>query len=192
VPALEYPQTALIPGGRLERWDPDVHTAGLAAMNEDPLVMRFLEVLGTAAQVRGMSDRIAGHWDEFGYGLWAVVPDAAPDPALRACAGFVGGCHPRWHPELQHRVEVGWRLSSLVWGRGYATNGGCLAAELCFSVLGLDRVIAFIDPQNAPSHLVAGRLGMTRIGGTHDPRTGAALDLLELKAGARPPLSENG
>jgi RimJ/RimL family protein N-acetyltransferase len=173
-----FPETAQIGGARLDRWNPDVHTAGLAAMNDDPQVMRFLEVLPAAAQVRAMSERLGAHWDEFGFGLWAVVPRDGAGPA--GCAGFVGACHPRWHPELAHRVEVGWRLSSLVWGRGYATNGALLAAALAFTVLGLDEVIAFIDPGNDASHAVAGRLGMRRHGATKDPLTRKPLDLLRL------------
>jgi RimJ/RimL family protein N-acetyltransferase len=63
-------------------------------------------------------------------------------------------------PAVLPAVEVGWRLSSDVWGRGLATEGGRAGIEYGFDKLGLERIISIIDPENSASLRVAAKLGM--------------------------------
>lgn len=58
-------------------------------------------------------------------------------------------------------MEVGWLLLRAQWGHGYATEAAKTCHEYVFNVLGLDKVIALIRPENTPSCRVAERLGMT-------------------------------
>jgi RimJ/RimL family protein N-acetyltransferase len=103
----------------------------------------------TDAQV----DRFVAHWDELGWGLWAVeLPDAAP------FIGFVGIL--RQDAPGFPVVEVGWRLARQHWGHGYATEGAERALQLGFVTLGLDEVVSFTVPQNARSRAVMERIGL--------------------------------
>jgi RimJ/RimL family protein N-acetyltransferase len=143
---------------RLSRWDPALHTGALEAINALPEAVTYLNdgVPYTPAETAAQSARFAAHWDQHGFGLWAATVVATGE-----VIGFVGVCHPLWFPELAQQVEVGWRLHPKAWGNGYATEAGRAALQSAWSELALERVIAVIDPGNAPSIAVAERLGMT-------------------------------
>ena len=93
-----------------------------------------------------------GHWVLRGYGNWA-----AEEKATGECIGRIG----LWNPEGWPGLEVGWMLARSHWGRGLATEGGRAALNWAFDVLGAERVISVIHPDNAASIRVAQRLGET-------------------------------
>jgi RimJ/RimL family protein N-acetyltransferase len=93
-----------------------------------------------------------GHWELRGYGQWAVE--------VRGSGRFIGRAG-LWYPEGWPELEVGWALARDAWGEGYATEAGQAAIDWAFSSLGLDRVAAVIDLENARSRAVAIRLGMS-------------------------------
>ncbi len=57
-------------------------------------------------------------------------------------------------------VEVGFRFSSANWGKGYATEAAAVMLDYAHRNLGLNRVVAMIDPGNEGSQRVAEKLGM--------------------------------
>lgn len=101
----------------LRRWR-DADRAPFAAVNADVAVMRhFAGPLDRAAS-DALIDRIERSFEEAGYSLWAVEL-----PGEAACIGFVGLWRPAILAGVTDAVEVGWRLGSNRWGRGYATEG---------------------------------------------------------------------
>jgi RimJ/RimL family protein N-acetyltransferase len=141
---------------RLHPWT-TAFTPALARVNADPEAMRFLTggLPMSYAETEVQSAYLAAHWNEFGFGLWAVEVRASGE-----VIGFTGLAHPRWFPELADQVEVGWRLLPSAWGHGYATEAGAEALRTAFEDLGLERVISVIDRANARSVAVARRLGL--------------------------------
>jgi RimJ/RimL family protein N-acetyltransferase len=141
----------------LRRWGPE-HAAGLAAVNAEPEVMRFLNggTPLTRAESDAVSDRVIAHWETYGFGLWAAVEKAG-----ERTIGFVGISHPLWFPDWAHTVEVGWRLHPEAWGRGLATEAAREALRAGFEAPHLEEIVAFIHPENHRSAAVARRLGMT-------------------------------
>ena len=98
----------------LRRW-PDADREPFAAMNADPAVMEHMQGLMSRERSDEFVDRIERHWEEHGWGLWAVeVPGVAP------FIGYVG----LWPADYlaEGMVEVGWRLARPHWGNGYATE----------------------------------------------------------------------
>jgi RimJ/RimL family protein N-acetyltransferase len=63
------------------------------------------------------------------------------------------------HPLGPH-VEIGWRLMRSAWGQGYATEAARAVRDYAFNTLGLQRLIAMIDPSNLASIRVAKKIGM--------------------------------
>jgi RimJ/RimL family protein N-acetyltransferase len=57
-------------------------------------------------------------------------------------------------------VEIVYVLARGAWGKGYATEAACALRRAAFDVLGLPRLIALIDPENAPSARVAEKIGL--------------------------------
>jgi RimJ/RimL family protein N-acetyltransferase len=141
---------------RLERWHHAAHAAGLARMNADPEVTRFVGGgVVPREQSDVMSQRLEAHWDTYEFGLWAAVVKASD-----TMIGFVGLSHPLWWPEMIERTEVGWRLARDAWGAGYATEGARAAVRVGFDRLALDEIVSFVHPDNARSLAVTERLGM--------------------------------
>ncbi|HZF10542.1 MAG TPA: GNAT family N-acetyltransferase [Thermoanaerobaculia bacterium] len=123
-----------------------------AQLCADPEVMRHL---GTGAPFdRGLSWRhlafLLGHWQMRGYGMWAME-----ERETGTFVGWTGFAEPEGWPGF----ELAWTLSRRFWGRGYATEGARAALAHAFTVLGKDRVISLIRPENLASIRVAERLG---------------------------------
>src|SRR3954447_12303449 len=126
----------------------------LAALNADPEVTRFLKPLDHAGSL-AQAARFAGHWEEHGFGLWAVR--AHNQDALLGLAGL---SIPVPFPAVLPAVEVGWRLRRSSWGRGYATEAARVALRRGLADLGLEEVISLVHADNARSLAVAARLGL--------------------------------
>lgn len=141
----------------LQRWDRHAHTPGLAEVNADAEVMRYINdgVPFTRVESGIASDRAAEHWHTYGFGLWAVI-----ERTTERMIGFAGLSHPLWLPGKERAVEVGWRLHRNVWGRGYATEAGRAGLAYGFDRLELAEIIALVHPHNLRSAAVAHRLGM--------------------------------
>lgn len=131
-----------------------------AAMNADPRVMEFFpEPLGRAGS-DALAARADAHLAERGWGLWAIEV-AEGDDAGRF-AGFVGLAVPAWEAEFTPCVEIGWRLASWAWGRGYASEAARAALRVAFDELALPEVVSFTAVANERSRAVMRRIGMTR------------------------------
>ena len=143
---------------RLRRWLPS-DRAPFAEMNAYPRVMEFMPAPLSRAESDALAARIEAHFEQRGFGLWAVeIAGGAP------FAGFIGLSVPRFTATFTPCVEVGWRLAAVHWGRGYATEGAQAALRFGFEALGLAEIVSFTVPQNVRSRRVMERLGLT-----HDP-----------------------
>ncbi|MEZ5832768.1 MAG: GNAT family N-acetyltransferase, partial [Dongiaceae bacterium] len=129
----------------LRPWrDDDI--APFAAMFADPKVMEFLEPVQERPAVDSFITRIRQGFADNGFGLWAVeVPGVAP------FIGWIGLSVPRFDAHFMPAVEVGWRLASAHWGKGYATEGAKAALDAGFARFGLDEIVSFSVPANRRS-----------------------------------------
>ncbi len=126
-----------------------------AAINADPAVVEHLQGPMSRARSDDFIDRIERHWDEHGWGLWAVeIPGVAP------LIGYVG----LWPADqvAEGMVEVGWRLAGEHWGHGYATEAAREALRFGFETVGLEEIVSFTVPQNERSWRVMERIGLVR------------------------------
>lgn len=105
--------------------------------------------------------RIA-HWRRYGFGQWTVVARDAPADVI----GF-GGVAWRDYAGVE-RLNLGYRFSADVWGRGYATELGKAALRHAFDELRLPDVHAMVRPANLASIRVLEKLGMQRAGNFND------------------------
>jgi RimJ/RimL family protein N-acetyltransferase len=126
----------------------------LVAINSDPEVMRYLRPGGRSESL-AQAERFAAHWDEHGFGLWALRRHG--DDAL---LGFTGLSIPFHFPAVLPAVEAGWRLRRDAWGNGYATEAARPALEHGFADLGLREIVSLVHCANDRSLAVASRLGL--------------------------------
>jgi len=154
----------------LRRWQ-ESDREPFAAMNDDPAVVEHLQGPMSRERSDDFVDRIEGHWDEHGWGLWAVeVPNVA------AFIGYVGLWPAGYVAEGM--VEVGWRLAREHWGHGYATEAAREALRFGFEEVGLEEIVSFTVPQNERSWRVMERIGLVRdpAGDFDHPRVNPAVN----------------
>ncbi len=139
----------------------DEDLAPFAAINADARVARHLPRTLTRDESDTLAGLIRQSFARDGVGLWAVE---RTDLDARPFIGFIGLSIPRFEAHFTPCVELGWRLAPEHWGLGLATEGARMAARHAFEEVGLDAVVAFTVPANAPSRRVMEKIGMR-----HDP-----------------------
>ena len=143
----------------LRRWV-GADRGAFAGLNADPRVMQYLPSCLDRRESDALVDRIEGHFDQHGFGLWALeIPGVVP------FAGFVGLSIPAFHAPFTPCVEVGWRLGFEYWGCGYASEAARRVLAFGFDELGLGEIVSFTVSTNQRSRRVMERIGMR-----HDPR----------------------
>ncbi len=130
-----------------------------ATLVGDARVMEFFPSTLDRGQSDALAMRIRAHIAEHGFGFWAVEI-----PGVVDFAGFCGLAHARFEAHFTPCVEIGWRLRSEFWGRGYATEAARAALDYGFTQLALGEIVAFAVPANTRSRRVMEKIGMT-----HDP-----------------------
>lgn len=138
------------------RWWRTEDREPFARMNADPRVVEFLPGPLSRAESDGRVDRFETHFQQHGFGFWAVeIPGVTP------FAGFIGLAIPRFTAHFTPCVEVGWRLDAAYWNQGYASEGARAALDFGFTALHLAEIVSLTVPQNVRSRRVMEKLGMT-------------------------------
>ncbi|MGD1905967.1 MAG: GNAT family N-acetyltransferase [Leptolyngbyaceae cyanobacterium] len=141
---------------RLRPWQSG-DRAPFAALNADPLVTACLPGQLSRAESDALVDRIQAHFEDHGFGLWAVERlEGAP------FIGFVGLSIPRFKAPFTPCVEIGWRLAADYWGQGYASEGARAALNFGFKTLKLNEIVSFTVPHNHRSRRVMEKIGLVR------------------------------
>lgn len=121
----------------------------------DPDVMRFGDGVQTKDWVQDWLHTCLERYHlTWGFGPYAVVK--IPNQEV------IGYCGLFYFPEVNGRpeVEIGYRLAHSAWGKGYATEAARAVRDHAFHTLGIERLIALIDPSNTASIRVAEKIGM--------------------------------
>lgn len=111
----------------------------------------------TRAESDAMVHRIADHFREDGFGLWAVEA-----PGIAPFLGFVGLAIPRFEAHFTPCVEIGWRIAPDFWGQGYASEAARATLAFAFETLRLPEIVALTVPANTRSIRVMEAIGMRR------------------------------
>lgn len=124
-------------------------------MGSDPAVIRYtgdppggLTGLDHAREV--LRSRPLADYQKYGYGRWACV--------LKATGEVIGFAGLKFLPDIQE-IDLGYRFLTPYWGRGLATEAVGAVLDYGRTRLGIDRVIAMVDPANTASVRVMEKLG---------------------------------
>jgi ribosomal-protein-alanine N-acetyltransferase len=108
--------------------------------------------------VERIMQRQAKHWQEHGYGWYAV--------ADRQTAELVGWCGLNVLEETGE-TEIKYLLDKPYWGRGLATEAATYCMQEGFDEHGLGEIIGLVHPQNTASRRVLVKLGLRFTGDLH-------------------------
>jgi ribosomal-protein-alanine N-acetyltransferase len=127
----------------------------MAQMLARPEVLRYFPPGDpiTLERAQRMIQGILKHWQERGYGLWAVTRQS--DGAL------LGRCGLQYLAEVDG-VEVDFILGEPHWNQGYAIEAGLASVEYGFHQLELSRITGIVHVDNLASQRVLQKLGMRR------------------------------
>jgi len=142
----------------LEPWH-ERHRVAWRRICRDPEVMRYIATgeIWDTDKAGEVFDSALTHWREHDFG-WRSALDKTSGDWL----GFVG--LNRLGPGIEGvaacEVEIGWWMTRAVWGRGYASEGATRIRDEGFERVGLDRVIARLQPANVGSARVSEKIGL--------------------------------
>lgn len=124
----------------------------MADLLGDPDVMRHYPRPKTRDEARGWIEWNKRNSAEHGYGLWIVENHMGE---------FVGDCGLTWQPvDGEQILEVGYHTVRTLQGHGYASEAARACIDLATGPIGESRVVAIINPENAPSRRVAEKIGL--------------------------------
>ncbi len=162
----------------LRRWRPE-DAAPMVAINRDPEVTRLLNRRVDAAAVAAFHAAALAHWEEHGFGIWALESTQPADAG--EFLGFAGFAHlPPHLAAAGPGPELGWRLAPTAWGRGLATEAARAALARGIEERPGVEVIAVINPRNERSQRVAAKLGMHNDRAVHNPLFGIEAEVWSL------------
>ena len=127
-----------------------------AALNRDPIVMLFFPHVLDQDQTLAYVEKTKNHFREHGIGKWAVE--------LKETSEFIGSVGldtVDFDAPFNKAPEIGWRLASHHWGKGYATEAAAAAVTFMFEAEGCPEIVSFTAVQNKPSRRVMEKIGMT-------------------------------
>ena len=125
-------------------------------INSDPQVMEFFPFRRDREQALELMHKIQRGIAETGFGIYALErkSDSAP-------IGFGGLAIANIEPLMPaDTVEVGWRLATRFWGKGYASEAGGALLRVGFEERDLEEVVSFAVTGNRRSIAVMDRIGM--------------------------------
>jgi RimJ/RimL family protein N-acetyltransferase len=135
----------------------------MAAINSDPVVMEYFPCTQDLSATQALVDRMNLHYEKHGYTLYAVEIKNTHE-----FIGFVGLNQlafdiPHFTPKGLPIVEIGWRLSSTHWDKGYATEAAKAVLHYALAKLKLNEIISFTVPANIRSRHVMEKIGLHHI-----------------------------
>jgi 3-dehydroquinate dehydratase / shikimate dehydrogenase len=129
-----------------------------AALNADPKVMEYFPSTLSREESDSLANRIQSKFEEKGYGMWAVAI-----PGIADFIGFIGLNNvdkSTFPAHFTPAIEIGWRLASDYWGKGYATEGAKAVLAYGFESLNLEEIVSFTAVQNMRSRRIMEKIGM--------------------------------
>lgn len=94
-------------------------------------------------------------FERYGYGRWGCY--------LKGTETLVGFCGLKYLEDLEC-VDVGFRFLPEFWGRGFATQSCRACVEFGLEVIGLERIVGLVLPENPASLRVLEKCGMRNMG----------------------------
>lgn len=138
----------------LRPWEEEDREA-LIKLNKNTQVMHYFPHTLSTQESNILFDRLKNEFQEKNWGIWVVELKKT-----KSFIGFIGLREVSSSFSFAPATEILWRLDSVFWGKGYATEGAIAAMEFGFNILNLQEIVAVTTIQNRRSISVMKNLGM--------------------------------
>src|SRR5690606_25960568 len=122
--------------------------------NLDPRVMEFFPSIQNREQTAMFIERMQKSFREKNYCYYAV------DELCGGLIGFIGFLDKDFVSDFTPAVDIGWRLATAHWNKGYALEGAKACMDHGFKTIGFEKVISMAPKVNVRSEKIMKRLGM--------------------------------
>ena len=122
-------------------------------MNLDAAVSQYTGDGGIVSKEetqRRITEDVLGDYEKHGFGRFAVE--------LKEEQRFIGFAGLKYLEDMKE-VDLGYRFMKRYWGKGIATEAGKACVQYGFETLGLEKILAFVLPENIGSVRVLEKLG---------------------------------
>jgi len=126
-------------------------------MGKDPRVMEFFPGLWDEEKSHESLKQNREEFTQSGFGKFALELKETGE-----FIGYTGLAKVNFEAHFTPAIEIGWRLDSQHFGKGYATEAAKEVLRFAFEDLRLKEIVAFTVPQNLASQNVMKKIGMTR------------------------------
>lgn len=136
----------------------------MCEINTDEKVMEFFPGVATKEQTIAFVDRQKKQFDDKGFCYFAV--DKLDDGAF---IGFIGISEPTYKAHFTPCIDIGWRIKSSEWNKGFATEGASKCLAYAFNNLNIKTVYSVAPKINVKSEYIMEKIGMKKEGEFEHP-----------------------
>lgn len=126
-------------------------------INSDEKVMEFFPSIPTKEQTTEFVHRMMNQFDEKGFCYFAV--DKLDDNEF---IGFIGLSEQTYKADFTPCIDIGWRIDSNEWNKGFATEGAKKCLEYAFDNLKLENVYSIAPKINKKSEHIMTKIGLKK------------------------------
>jgi RimJ/RimL family protein N-acetyltransferase len=126
-----------------------------AKLNADPAVMEFFPSTLTYPETEILMKKLQARFRDDGFSFFATHLKTTSE-----FIGFIGLNKPVFNAPFMPAVEIGWRIASHHWNKGYATEGAKACLDFGFTELGLKEIVSFTAEINIRSIRIMEKIGM--------------------------------
>ena len=130
----------------------------MAEINSDPAVMEFFPGIPDRSQTLSFIENMRKQFADKGFCHFAV--DKLNSQKI---IGFIGLSEKTFEADFTPCVDIGWRLSSIEWNRGYATEGARECLTYGFNELNIKKIYSIAPVINLKSEGVMKKIGMKKV-----------------------------
>jgi RimJ/RimL family protein N-acetyltransferase len=126
-------------------------------INSDKKVMEFFPNIPTKEQTVSFIQRMQKQFEEKGFCYFAV--DKLEDNEF---IGFIGLSEQTYLADFTPCVDIGWRIKSSEWNKGFATEGAKRCLDYAFDHLQLKEIYSIAPKINIRSEHIMIKIGMKK------------------------------
>lgn len=126
-------------------------------INSDEKVMEFFPGIPTKGQTTEFVELMINQFDDKGFCYFAV--DKLDDNEF---IGFIGLSEQIYEADFTPCVDIGWRIKSSVWNKGFASEGAKKYLDYALNELKLENVYSIAPKINIKSEHIMTKIGLQK------------------------------
>ncbi len=136
----------------------DSDLAKLVTINSDAEVMKYFPSTQTEEQTLQFITRMQNQLDTKDYCYFAV--DRLENNEF---IGFIGLSDQTYEANFTPCIDIGWRIATKHWGKGYATEGAKRVLTYAFEEFKIDKILSIAPAINTASENVMKKIEMQKV-----------------------------